>query len=48
MSSRQLKNAHLRRTAMYASFLGISDALHLNIFHQPAKKGLFEEQTITA
>jgi hypothetical protein len=25
----------LRRTSMYASFLGISEALHLDIFHQP-------------
>jgi len=25
----------LRRTIMHASFLGISDALHLRIFHQP-------------
>ena len=25
----------LRRTYMYASFLGISDALHMEIFHQP-------------
>jgi len=25
----------LRRTSMYASFLGISDALYLEIFHQP-------------
>jgi hypothetical protein len=27
----------LRRTSMYASFLRISDALHLGIFHQPPK-----------
>ncbi len=25
----------LRRTSLYASFLGISEALHLGIFHQP-------------
>jgi hypothetical protein len=25
----------LRRTSMYASFLGISEALQLDIFHQP-------------
>jgi hypothetical protein len=25
----------LRRTSRYASFLGISEALHLDIFHQP-------------
>jgi hypothetical protein len=42
---RLLKNAHLlrcphpaslRRTAMYASLLGLSAALHLDIFEQPA------------
>jgi hypothetical protein len=27
----------LRRTSMYASFLGISEALHLDILHQPLK-----------
>ncbi len=27
----------LQRTSMYASFLGISEALHLDIFHQPLK-----------
>jgi hypothetical protein len=27
----------LQRTFMYASFLGISAALHLDIFHQPQK-----------
>jgi hypothetical protein len=44
--NRPLKNAHLlrfahpsslRRTDMYASFLGISQALHLGIFPQPVK-----------
>jgi hypothetical protein len=25
----------LRRTSLYASFLGISEALHMDIFHQP-------------
>jgi hypothetical protein len=30
-------SSSLRRTATYASFLGISDALHLDIFDQPAK-----------
>jgi hypothetical protein len=33
-----LRYAHsssLRRTSMYASFLGISQALHLSIFRQP-------------
>jgi hypothetical protein len=47
MTSRLLKNAHLRRypypsslrrTSMYASLLGISDALHLSVFDQPAKQ----------
>ena len=28
----------LQRTAMYASFLGISEALHLDAFKQPSKK----------
>ena len=41
-----MENAHLlryphpsslRRTFMYASFLGISEALYLGIFHQPLK-----------
>jgi hypothetical protein len=41
-----MENAHLlryprpsslQRTSEYASFLGISDALHLCIFHQPPK-----------
>jgi hypothetical protein len=27
----------LRRTSLYASFLGISEALHLDIFHQPLR-----------
>jgi len=27
----------LRRTSMYASFLGISEALQLDIFHQPLR-----------
>jgi len=40
-----MKNVHLlrfphpsalRRTGLYASLLGISGALHLNIFDQPA------------
>jgi hypothetical protein len=31
----------LRRTFMYASFLGISEALHMDIFHQPLKRRLF-------
>jgi hypothetical protein len=32
----------LRRTPMYASLLGISEALHLDIFHQPLRKRFFE------
>jgi hypothetical protein len=31
----------LRRTSLYASFLGISEALSLDIFHQPLKRRLF-------
>jgi hypothetical protein len=27
----------LRRTSLCASFLGISEALHLDIFHQPLR-----------
>ena len=46
LKSKLLKNAHLlrfpypsslRRTFMYASFLGISGALHLGIFEQLEK-----------
>jgi hypothetical protein len=33
-----MKNAHLRRTSVYASFLRISGALHLGIFEQPAEQ----------
>ena len=32
----------LRRTSMYASFLGISEALHLAIFHQPLRSRVFD------
>ena len=32
-------SSSLRRTDKYASFLRISDALHLNIFQQPPKMG---------
>ncbi len=32
----------LRRTSMYASFLGISEALHLDIFHQPLRSLFFD------
>jgi hypothetical protein len=49
-SNRLLKNVHLRRsprpsslrrTSKYASLLRISGALHLSIFDQPYKSGLF-------
>jgi hypothetical protein len=45
-----MKNAHLRRfphpsslrrTSVYASFLGISGALHLGVFDQPAYQVVF-------
>ncbi len=32
----------LRRTSMYASFLGISEALHMDIFHQPLRRRFFD------
>jgi two-component system sensor histidine kinase GlrK len=32
----------LRRTSMYASFLGISEALHMGIFHQPLRTRFFD------
>jgi hypothetical protein len=32
----------LRRTSMYASLLGISEALHMNIFHQPLRNRFFD------
>ena len=32
----------LRRTSLYASFLGTSEALHLDIFHQPLRNCFFE------
>jgi len=47
-----MKNAHLRRfphpsslrrTSVYASFLGISGALHLGVFDQPAYQVVFSE-----
>jgi hypothetical protein len=31
---------------MYASFLRISEALHLGIFHQPLKKRLFDSLNV--
>jgi predicted nucleic acid-binding protein len=36
----------LRRTTMYASFLGISKALHLDVFHQPLRSRVFESLAI--
>ena len=33
----------LQRTSMYASFLGISEALHMDIFHQPLKYPVFRQ-----
>ena len=54
-ANRLLKNAHLlrfahpsslRRTYMYASFLGISQALHLDIFPQPVKDVLQQADTV--
>jgi hypothetical protein len=33
----------LQRTFIYASFLGTSEALHLDIFHQPHKKPVFQQ-----
>jgi hypothetical protein len=32
----------LRRTSLYASFLGILEALHMDIFHQPLKSRFFD------
>ncbi|MGD8984386.1 MAG: hypothetical protein PVI53_10195, partial [Desulfobacteraceae bacterium] len=32
----------LRRTSIYASFLGISEALHLDIFHPPPTIRFFD------
>ncbi len=31
----------LRRTSLYASFLGVSEALHMDIFHQPLSSRFF-------
>jgi len=51
-SSRLLEKAHLlrfphpsslRRTSKYASFLRISDALHLGLFEQPPKNDFFSK-----
>jgi hypothetical protein len=32
----------LRRISLYASFFGISEALHMMIFHQPLKSPFFD------
>jgi len=54
-SNRLLKNVHLRRyphpsslrrTEMYVSFLGISGALHLAVFEQPAEQVFFSNLLI--
>jgi hypothetical protein len=37
----------LRRTSTYASFLGISEALHLEVFHQPLKNRFFDSLDAT-
>jgi hypothetical protein len=51
MAMRLSENAHLlryprpsslRRTSMYTSFLGISEALQLDIFHQPLRRLFFD------
>lgn len=50
-NTRLLRCAHhssLRRTKKYASFLKISRALHLCIFEQPAKQGVFQHPAIRA
>jgi hypothetical protein len=36
----------LRRTSLYASFLGISEALHMDIFHQPPRSQFFDSLTV--
>ncbi len=36
----------LRRTSKYASFLGISEALHMDIFHQPLRRRFFDSLNI--
>jgi hypothetical protein len=54
-SSRLLKNTHLlryahpsslQRTCMYASFLRISRALHLDVFEQPAENYFFNNRLV--
>ena len=36
----------LRRTSLYASFLGISEALHLDTFHQPLGNRVFRSPVL--
>ncbi len=38
----------LRRTSMYGSFLGISEALHLGIFHHPLIRQFFGSLQMSA
>jgi hypothetical protein len=40
---RYLHPSSLRRTSMYASLLGISGALHLDVFDQPAQSIFFTD-----
>ena len=53
-TSRSLKNAHLRRcphpsslrrTGLYDSLLGISGALYLRVFEQPARRATFPSRS---
>ena len=37
----------LRHTSGYASFLGISEALHMDIFHQPQRNRFFDSFAIS-
>jgi len=39
--------ASLQRTSKYASLLGISGALHLNIFEQPEKMKVVPRQSLS-
>jgi hypothetical protein len=36
----------LRRNSLYASFLGISEALQLDIFHQPLRSSFFDSLVV--
>ncbi len=38
----------LRHTSMYASFLGISEALHLDVFHQPLRSRFSDSLVLQA